>query len=94
MDIRELEAADGCCKLLVKSIVRELLFANNLRGEQEETVMSKIRRKGMLEIHRRSHGILWWLIIGWWERPIASMLWYILGNILRFRGIKIIKHKK
>lgn len=27
-------------------------------------------------IYVRKHGIIWWLLIGWWWRP---MMWFLLG---------------
>ena len=34
------------------------------------------------------HGFIWWVLIGWWERPIASILWLIWAGILGFKGVK------
>ena len=46
------------------------------------------RRKGWLDVSRKKHGVLWWLIIGWWERPIASIWWLSLASIGGFKGVK------
>ncbi len=32
------------------------------------------KKNDWLEINRRKHGLLWWLCIGWWERPTATIL--------------------
>ena len=45
-------------------------------------------RKGYLDINRGKHGFLWWLFIGWWERPIASIFWLLLADICGFKGVK------
>ena len=46
------------------------------------------KRSGYLEVNRKSHGVLWWLFIGWWERPLASIWWYMLADISGYRGVK------
>ena len=46
------------------------------------------RRKGWLDIHRKKHGFFWWIIIGWWLRPIASVFWLLWADILGFKGVK------
>ena len=46
------------------------------------------KRRNWLEINRKNHGIIWWLIIGWWERPIATILWYLLASIFGFKGVR------
>ncbi len=51
------------------------------------------KRNDWLEINRRRHGLLWWLCIGWWERPTATILWYILACIAGFKGVKINHYK-
>ena len=44
--------------------------------------------KRYLEINRKKHGFLWWLCIGWWERPIATVLWLTLASICGFKGVQ------
>ena len=51
------------------------------------------RRKGWLEINRKKHGIIWWLLIGWWERPMASLGWLLLADICGYKGVKYIYYK-
>lgn len=50
-------------------------------------------RTKYLNINRKSHGILWWVIVGWWERPISTILWLLLSQILGFKGVKFYYHK-
>lgn len=45
------------------------------------------RRSGWLEISRKKHNFFWWLTIGWWERPIASVLWLLLADIFGYKGV-------
>lgn len=40
-------------------------------------------------IHK--HGILWWLLIGWWWRPIQYIFWVFLSMLLGFRRLQIEK---
>ena len=51
------------------------------------------KRSRWLDIHRKRHGIIWWVCIGWWERPIASILWLLLADLLRFKGVKYHYHR-
>lgn len=51
------------------------------------------RRKGYLDVYRQKHGIVWWICIGWWERPIASVLWLLLADVGGFKGVKYHYHK-
>lgn len=46
------------------------------------------RRKGWLDVRRKKQGILWWLFIGWWERPLAGVMWLMLANLCGNRGVK------
>ena len=34
-----------------------------------------------------THGILWWLIIGWWWRPILFIFWTVIAA-LTGKGLK------
>lgn len=45
-----------------------------------------------LTINRSKHGFFWWLLIGWWERPIASILWLLLASIFGFKGVEYRYH--
>ena len=51
------------------------------------------RRNGWIDINRKKYGFVWWLIVGWWMRPIASVFWLLLANILGFKGVKYHYHK-
>lgn len=46
------------------------------------------KRSGYLVVNRKKHGVIWWLLIGWWERPVASICWLILADIAKYKGIK------
>ena len=35
------------------------------------------------------HNFVWWLIIGWWWRPIKYILFYLLSMLLGFRELRI-----
>ena len=37
------------------------------------------------------HGFLWWLLIGWWWRPIKYIFWVILSMLCGFRKLQIEK---
>ena len=45
-------------------------------------------KKGYLEIDRAKHGLIWWCIIGWWERPLASAFWLLLAEMGGYKGVK------
>ena len=40
-------------------------------------------------IHK--HGILWWLVFGWWWRPIKLIFWGALSALCGFRQVRIEK---
>ena len=46
------------------------------------------RRSGTMERVLYKHGLLWWMFIGWWWRPIAYMCAYSFGDKANFRQIK------
>lgn len=37
------------------------------------------------------HGIIWWLCIGWWWRPLQYTFWLTLSALFGFRKLKIEK---
>ncbi len=45
-------------------------------------------KKGYLEIKRGRHGLLWWCLIGWWERPLATGMWLLLAEIWGYKGVR------
>ena len=45
-------------------------------------------KRRVLEIDRKKHGAIWWIFIGWWERPIATILWLFLAGLCGFKGVK------
>ena len=51
------------------------------------------KRSRWLDIQRKKHGFIWWLLIGWWERPIATFSWFLLACILGFKGVKFHYYK-
>lgn len=48
--------------------------------------------KGYLDVNRKKHGFVWWLLIGWWERPIATAFWLTIAGIFGFKGVKYHYH--
>ena len=46
------------------------------------------KRRGFLEINRKKHNCVWWFCVGWWERPIAGVLWLLLAEIGGFKGVE------
>ena len=34
------------------------------------------KRRNKVTLHLKKHGIVWWILIGWWWRPI---MWFCLG---------------
>ena len=51
------------------------------------------KRSKWLDVQRKKHGVIWWLLIGWWERPTATFLWYLLASIGGFKGVKFHYYK-
>jgi hypothetical protein len=51
------------------------------------------KRSRWLDIQRKKHGFIWWLLIGWWERPIATFSWFLLACIFGFKGVKFHYYK-
>ena len=45
-------------------------------------------RKKYLDIKRKKHGAIWWICIGWWERPTATFLWFLFACMCGFKGVK------
>ena len=58
-------------------------MSNKVQKENKE-----MATKRYLEINRKKHGFLWWICIGWWERPIATVLWLTLASICGFKGVQ------
>ncbi len=52
------------------------------------------RRSGTLHVNYSSHGFVWWLLIGWWWRPIKWIFWFIVADLLGFKYLKKQKIKK
>ena len=50
------------------------------------------KRSRYIDVHRKKHGAIWWILIGWWERPIATALWMILAEATGFKGVKFHYH--
>jgi hypothetical protein len=50
-------------------------------------------RRDWLEINRKKHGIIWWLLIGIWLRPFSTLFWYIWADLLRYKGVKFNYYK-
>ena len=46
------------------------------------------KQKRYLDINRKQHGFLWWLCVGWWERPLAGAWWLFLAEICGCKGVK------
>ncbi len=45
--------------------------------------MAKTPKYFTVTLHK--HGILWWLFIGWWFRPLKIMFWVVLSSLCGFR---------
>ena len=52
------------------------------------------KRSKWLDVQRKKHGVIWWLLIGWWERPTATFLWYLFASICGFKGVKFHYYKQ
>lgn len=52
-----------------------------------------MERKRYLEVTRSKHGFWWWVLVGWWERPIASALWLLFAGVFGFKGVKFHYHR-
>ena len=46
------------------------------------------RRKGTWVRTLYKHGIVWWLLIGWWWRPIAWFMSVLFADILGYKNIE------
>ena len=51
------------------------------------------RRSGTLTVFYKKHGLIWWLLIGWWWRPIKGIFWFFIGDICGFKRLKKVKLK-
>ena len=51
------------------------------------------RRSGTFNVTYGRHGILWWLLIGWWWRPIKWITCFLLADLLGFKYISKRKRK-
>ena len=52
-----------------------------------EKIMRKTPKYLTMINHR--HGIVWWLCIGWWWRPIKYTWYLLLSSICGFRKLRI-----
>ena len=50
------------------------------------------RRKKHIDVVLFKHGIIWWLLVGWWWRPCVYIYW-IFFNILFNTEIRIKKQR-
>lgn len=48
-------------------------------------------RKGSFVMHNYKHGFGWWILVGWWWRPIRNLFGYIFASIFGFKNIRIVK---
>jgi len=46
------------------------------------------KRSRTITVYTHRHRILWWLIIGWWWRPVKFIFWAVLGILGGFRKLK------
>jgi len=49
------------------------------------------RRSGTLTVSYGRHGLLWWLLIGWWWRPIKWIFWFLIGDICGFKKLRKVR---
>ena len=47
-----------------------------------------MKRNGTFYITNRSHGITWWLTIGWWWRPTKYVCAFTIAKICGFKYIE------
>jgi hypothetical protein len=50
-----------------------------------------MRRSGTLDVTVSSHGIIWWLLIGIWYRPLSLIFWFILARIGGYKYVRFTK---
>ena len=43
------------------------------------------RRKKTVTVPLYKHGIIWWLLIGWWWRPTVYIFWLFYNAIFNVR---------
>lgn len=50
------------------------------------------KRQGTFILNNYKHGIFWWLLIGWWWRPIRNIAAYFFASLFGFKKVQINKH--
>lgn len=43
------------------------------------------RKSNTVTVYLFRHGIIWWLFIGWWWRPIVYIFWLFYNAIFNVR---------
>ena len=51
------------------------------------------RKKGHVDVLLFRHGIIWWLLFGWWWRPCVYLFW-ITYNIIFNVEVRFKKEKR
>ena len=51
------------------------------------------KRQGDFVVNNYKHGFGWWLLVGWWWRPIRNILGYMFASLLGFKRVRIVKHR-
>ena len=52
------------------------------------------RRSGTWETVNFKHGVLWWLCIGWWWRPIKFFFNLLFADLLGYKRIRTTTYGK
>ena len=52
------------------------------------------KKKYTMTVNRYPHGCLWWLIFGWWWRPIAIFFEFFFAHLAGYKRIKYVKWEK
>ena len=50
------------------------------------------RRKNTVTVQLYKHGIIWWLLIGWWWRPTVYIFWLFYNMIFNVR-VEFVKQR-
>lgn len=51
------------------------------------------KRQNVFVMNNLKHGVVWWLCIGWWWRPIKYIFGCLLASLFSFKKMKVNKYK-
>ena len=49
------------------------------------------RKNPPVDVYFHKHNFLWWLIIGWWWRPLQYIWWVFIVQLF---GVKVLIHRE